>query len=226
MRGRAPRFGTRRNVVRGFSSTPFAPPTTYTTNYPLTENPVSEGGKWIQGGTTGLDWTNTRSSGGLAFASTINTGFNDNVAYLNPALFAVPTNHTVVITVHRVAGYTPPDTHEIEIFLRALGSAHSWRGYEVDFAFANSGLVQLVRWDGALNNFTVLSITVNNGANIADGDTLTASITGSTITAKHNNNLLFTATDATYATGNAGHGFFVRTGGTPSSFCISQFSAS
>ena len=28
---------------------------TYTTNFPLTENPILENGNWINGGTTGLD---------------------------------------------------------------------------------------------------------------------------------------------------------------------------
>ena len=29
---------------------------TYTTNFPLTESPISEGGNWINGATTGIDW--------------------------------------------------------------------------------------------------------------------------------------------------------------------------
>ena len=33
---------------------------TYTTNFPLTENPISEGGKWTNGQTVGLDWANMR----------------------------------------------------------------------------------------------------------------------------------------------------------------------
>src|SRR5438046_7973905 len=29
----------------------------YTTNFPLTENPISEGGNWINGLTNGIDWS-------------------------------------------------------------------------------------------------------------------------------------------------------------------------
>src|SRR5690349_19703043 len=29
---------------------------TYTTTFPLTENPISEGGRWNSGGAVGLDW--------------------------------------------------------------------------------------------------------------------------------------------------------------------------
>lgn len=29
---------------------------TYSTKFPLTESPISEGGNWINGSTEGLDW--------------------------------------------------------------------------------------------------------------------------------------------------------------------------
>jgi hypothetical protein len=34
---------------------------TYATSFSLTENPISEGGKWINGGVTGLDWGNVQT---------------------------------------------------------------------------------------------------------------------------------------------------------------------
>ena len=34
--------------------------TTYTTTFPLTENPISQSGHWINGGTVGFDWCNVR----------------------------------------------------------------------------------------------------------------------------------------------------------------------
>jgi hypothetical protein len=36
------------------------------TNFPLTEDPISEGGNWIGGGTTGLDWNNVQTTPGFA----------------------------------------------------------------------------------------------------------------------------------------------------------------
>ena len=42
---------------------------TYTTNFPLTENPISEGGKWINAGVVGLDWNNVRTTPGFAFGT-------------------------------------------------------------------------------------------------------------------------------------------------------------
>jgi hypothetical protein len=35
---------------------------TYTTSFPVTENPISEGGKWISGRAVGLDWTDVRTT--------------------------------------------------------------------------------------------------------------------------------------------------------------------
>ena len=41
----------------------------YTTNFPLTENPISEGGEWINGGVVGLDWTNLSTTPGFTFGT-------------------------------------------------------------------------------------------------------------------------------------------------------------
>ena len=40
----------------------------YSTNFPLTEDPISEGGRWING-SVGLDWKNCRTTPGLAFGT-------------------------------------------------------------------------------------------------------------------------------------------------------------
>jgi len=40
--------------------------TTYTTHFPLTENPISEHGHWINGRTTGLDWGDISTTPGSA----------------------------------------------------------------------------------------------------------------------------------------------------------------
>src|SRR5580693_498626 len=48
---------------------------TYSTSFPLTENPISEGGKWVNGGATGLDWTNIRTTANVkAYGSSSGTG--------------------------------------------------------------------------------------------------------------------------------------------------------
>ena len=57
---------------------------TYSTNFAGTENPISEGGRWINGGVAGLDWANVRTTPGLAFGT--QTGlieYNDAAALLS-----------------------------------------------------------------------------------------------------------------------------------------------
>src|SRR5262249_62212878 len=39
------------------------------TTFPLTENPISEGGSWTNGGATGLDWANVQTTPGLSFGT-------------------------------------------------------------------------------------------------------------------------------------------------------------
>jgi hypothetical protein len=43
-----------------------APGAQYSTNFPLTENPISEGGRWINGAAVGLDWADVQTTGGFA----------------------------------------------------------------------------------------------------------------------------------------------------------------
>src|SRR5437879_2900763 len=55
----------------------------YSTNFPLTENPISEGGRWLNGGTVGLDWTNFRTTSNKAYGLEVGTnGYDDSTAIL------------------------------------------------------------------------------------------------------------------------------------------------
>ena len=61
---------------------------TYSTSFPLTENPISEGGKWVNGGATGLDWTNIRTTANVkayGTSSGIAPGYDDSTAVLQGA---------------------------------------------------------------------------------------------------------------------------------------------
>src|SRR5262249_45748237 len=52
----------------------------YSTTFPLTENPISEGGSWTNGGATGLGWANVQTTPGLSFGTgPVNAGI-----YLTP----------------------------------------------------------------------------------------------------------------------------------------------
>src|ERR1700704_2247995 len=76
------------------------PPKTYTTDFPLAENPVFEGGKWSNGRTDGLDWFNVAPQPGLAYGTQLGVGgFDDSTAILTGNWG--PTQ-TVQATVHSI----------------------------------------------------------------------------------------------------------------------------
>ncbi|MEO5954803.1 MAG: hypothetical protein ABIR36_03800, partial [Nitrospiraceae bacterium] len=55
----------------------------YSTNFSQTEDPISEGGSWINGQADGLDWKNARTIPGLAFGTqTGSNNLDDTVALL------------------------------------------------------------------------------------------------------------------------------------------------
>jgi hypothetical protein len=209
--------------VRGPDTPPIPLPTSYTTSFPLNESPISEGVIWSNGLATGLDWNNVKTLGGIAFGAAISGGFDDCNAHLDPSDYNFAPDHQVTVTVVRAAAYTPGSSHEIELLLRFLITPHSARGYEITFPFANSTQVQVVAWNGALNDFTVLSGTQTNGGNIANGDSLSAKIVGNTITVYHNGVQVYTVSDTTWSSGSPGMGFFIRSGGTPESYCTTDW---
>jgi hypothetical protein len=55
----------------------------YSTRFPLTGNPASESGHWIDGGSVGPDWANVRATPGLAFGGAPgSTAYNGSTAVL------------------------------------------------------------------------------------------------------------------------------------------------
>ena len=55
----------------------------YSTSFTGTENPISEGGKWLNGATNGLDWCDVQKTPGLAFGvGSCSTNFSDPTAVL------------------------------------------------------------------------------------------------------------------------------------------------
>lgn len=202
----------------------------FTTNFPLTENPISEGGVWVRGRSEGIDWTDPRTNGTICFGTQTphtNPPDDDSIAHLTgfgPDHFAQGTVHTT-----GVGG-----TMEFELLVRATIVPHSAILYEFDFL--NDGRVFLARWNGALNNFTVL----NGNSPIAtlsihDGDVMKATASGNILTL-HQGGVLKATYDllanfvgdgsSIISTGNPGMGYwYVDTGAASSDFCFSSFTA-
>jgi chitodextrinase len=182
----------------------------YTTNFPLTENPISEGGAWAQGGKkTGLDWSNVRTNGSIAYGTqTGSGGYDDSIALLS----GFSPNYRVTAVVH-FAGSRSSSTssHEVELILRGNYTAHTQHLYECNLGYDGSGWYsQIMRMNGIIGAYAEIDSVVNSPPGVKNGDVFVCEITGSTINSYLNGMKLATANDSTYATGQPGIGFFWR----------------
>ena len=197
----------------------------YTTTFPLTENPISESGKWINGGTTGIDWGNVRTTPGLAFGTVVSLGppYNDSTAVLAGPW---PSDQMAKATVHTV-NQNSSIFEEVELRLRTTVTAHSITGYEFNFRCVADGsqYAQIVRWNGALNDFTY--VDSRTGPGLHDGDVVMATAVGSTLTTYINGTAVFSSTDATFSGGTPGIGFYNQDGMTSNNadYGFSDFTA-
>ena len=213
------------SIQGGGSSTTTCPTVstgTFSTNFSAIENPLSEGGKWINGKAVGIDWNDAQSVPGKAYASAIASGYNDDIAILNTT-FA--SNQYAQGTVSRVSGYSPGVSHEIELLLRFRITAHNARGYEV--LWGQSGELNIVRWNGPLGDYTPLGATTgpNIGAAV-DGDVLRAEIVGTVIKVYKNGSLVFTGpSNSTWTDGQPGIGFWPKSGATLQNYGWKNFEA-
>jgi hypothetical protein len=178
---------------------------TYSTDFNLTESPISESGAWHH---DGLDWAKVDTSGGYAYGTqALGVGrsgpgqYNDSYAYLS----GFPPDQQASGVVHKGTIDTSC-THEVEILLHWSDAAHSASGYECNLAY-DGGYAEIVRWNGPVGDYTYLNRGSVPGG-VKEGDTLSCSIVGSTITLSVNGVARATATDSTYTTGNPGMAFW------------------
>jgi chitodextrinase len=197
----------------------------YATNFSLTENPISEAGIWINGKVTGLDWANVRTTPGLTFGTQTDTvHYDDSTAILSGTW---GPDQTARATVHSV-NQNSSIFEEVELRLRTSISAHSITGYEFNFRCTADGTqyVQIVRWNGPLGNFTLLDSRAGPG--LHNGDVVTATAAGSTLSASINGNLIVQVTDGTFRSGSPGVGFYIQGGNASQEgdYGFSSFTAS
>jgi putative lipoic acid-binding regulatory protein len=178
---------------------------TYSTAFPLTENPISESGNWINGGTAGQSWNNCRTTAGFAYGTQSGASEYDDSTCLLTGTWG--PNQTAQTTV-KIKSSSTSTYEEVEVRVHSTMTAKSSTGYEISCSVIPSDpYYQIVRWNGALGDFTMLAFSSTVGC--ADGDVLKATISGSTITAYKNGTAILTANDATYASGQPGMGFFI-----------------
>jgi len=182
---------------------------TYTTNFPGTENPISERGKWVNGKDVGIDWANVATTPGLAYGTESGgSGYDDSTSVLTGTW---GSNQMAEATVHSV-NQNDNAYEEVELRLRSSLSAHRSTGYEINFRCSKTAkaYTQIVRWNGPLGKFTYLASHEGPNNGVTNGDAVKATIVGNVITAYVNGVQVLQATDDTYATGSPGMGFFLQ----------------
>jgi hypothetical protein len=199
--------------------------TSYTTTFPLTENPISEGGNWTNGLADGFDWSNVRTTSGLAFGTQSGAGgFNDSIGVLKGTWAPDQAATATVFTVNQTAGDV---FEEAEILLRFAITPHTARGYEINFSMrSDASYTQIVRWNGPYADYTLLDARVIPV--LHTGDRVAASIVGNTLTTYVNGVEIFHVSDGTpFADGNPGIGFYLQGAtGVNSDYGFSCYAAS
>jgi hypothetical protein len=214
-----------------------APAMTYVSNFPKTENPISEGANWKNGAADGVDWTNCRTKPGLIFGTESGTNrnqYDDSTCILTGTWGPLQTVQATVFSQNQQDAYF----QEVELRLHSTITAHNCTGYEVLFRVLHPGsYASIVRWDGALGKFTYLNQkAASSYKGIQKGDVVKASIDANGLIVAYVNGVeVIRAVDTTYVGGNPGIGFwllarggFFRRGqgtGTNSDFGFSAFTA-
>jgi len=187
---------------------------------PAHENPISEGGKWINGAAVGLDWTDVQTSYGEVYGT--KTGgseppYNDSIVGLAGTW---GPNQTACATVYINSNQVQDSWgQEVELHLNFTIAAHSATGYEFNWHAVNdrSSYFAIVRWNGPLNNFTTIydpSPHRDMKWGISTGDTICATSQNSVLSAYKNGVFLGSVTDTTYTNGSPGMGFDQSCGST------------
>jgi hypothetical protein len=206
------------------------PPGRYSTKFPTAENPISEGGKWVDGGTVGLDWTDVSVTPGLAVGLDENANFADSTAVLQGLNWGPDQKATAVVFT-----IGPPREEcyqEVELRLRTVVSAHSITGYEVNYKVSNNSTayMTIVRWNGPLGDFTTLRSFNGEQFGVTKGDIVMATVVGNVITVYKNGVQQGQATDTKYSSGSPGIGFNLANrvsgcSGTAGNYGFSSFTA-
>jgi hypothetical protein len=175
------------------------------TRFQLDKDPISEGGKWIDGGKDEIDWYNVITKNGVAHGAVSRGAYTDPTALLGGSWGTNQAAKAKVFSRNQTGTYY----QEVEIRLRSTLSSHRRTGYEVFWRCLKTqdAYVEIVRWNGKVGDRT--SLRKHSGAQygVKDGDLVEATIIGNVIKGYTNGVEVISTTDNTYNEGNPGMGF-------------------
>jgi hypothetical protein len=208
----------------------------YTTHFELDEDPISEGGMWLNGRTDGIDWIDVVTKNGVAYGAVTRMGVAERRAEqgnLDPSDpdGAIPEGDyddpTAVLAgiwgrnqhaKAKVFSRHPTEDYfqEVELRLRSTITPHSCTGYEVFWRClkTESAYAEIVRWNGRIGDWESLARRVGPEFGVKDGDIVEATIVGNVIKGFINGVEVTSATDDVFATGSPGIGFNFGVGNT------------
>jgi hypothetical protein len=207
----------------------------YSTRFESDEQPISEGGMWLNGGRDGIDWADVVVSNGVAYGAVTRMSVAERRAEQGiggpaPAGAAPEGDYddpTAVLTGEwgrnqhgkaRVFSRNPTEEYfqEVQFRLRSTMAPHCCTGYEVFWRCLKNenGYAEIVRWNGKVGDFTSLRKLVGAQYGVEDGDVVEATITGNVLKGFINGVEVISATDDAFGAGSPGIGFNFGVGDT------------
>lgn len=207
----------------------------FSTSFPATENPISQGSIWLGGSTNGTNWQDMQTTTGKAFACGIvgqrgQGQFDDCLAVLKTSYRTFTAKQFVETVVSRTSSYLPSsNAHEMEHLLRFSISSGDAHGYEVLFGLLSTGQFYgaVVRWNGSIGSYTAIyDPGAGSVSAINDGDVLRSEISGNLINVYRNGSILpgFQNIDVSsiggtvWSSGQPGMGSWPESGSTLASY--------
>jgi hypothetical protein len=200
------------------------------TRFEVDEDPISEGGSWINGLTDGIDWADVVADNGVGHGGKVRMTIAERRAeqgdavdapigdYDDPtAVLAGPwgrNQHARATVFSR--NQTESYYQEVELRLRTTITPNSCTGYEVFWRClkTENAYAEIVRWDGTIGSWKSLARGVGPQYGVRNGDVVEATIIGNEIRSYINGVEVLSATDDVYADGSPGVGFNFGCGDT------------
>jgi hypothetical protein len=207
----------------------------YSTRFQQDEDPVSEGGIWLNGAKDGIDWADIVVRNGVAYGAvtrmqaaerrveqgnlaSADAGDAPEGDYDDPTALLAGAWGKNQHARGRVFSRNQSEEYfqEVEIRLRSTLTPHRCSGYEIFWRClkTENAYAEIVRWNGKVGDFTSLQKLSGPQYGVQDGDIVEAIISGDVITGIVNGVEVISATDNAFGSGSPGIGFNFGVGNT------------
>ena len=211
------------------------PVRSYRTRFQFDEDPISEGGIWLNGKRDGIDWIDAVVRNGVVYGAVsrmtaverraeqgnLEPGTDGSVPegdYDDPTAVLAGrwgrNQHAKARVFSR--NQTEEYFQEVEIRLRSTMEPHRCTGYEVFWRCLKNanGYAEIARWNGKIGDFTSLAKLSGPQYGVQEGDLVEASIIGNVLKGFVNGIQVIEATDDAFDEGSPGIGFNFGVGTT------------